>query len=218
MSEPSRQSFLNKGRKDKFILVIPPPPILADVATKLGLENLQMSVYGSPIPAIRMPPVTVDYKGQQLKTTSQTRESYGSLDVKFAVDNEFKNYWFLWKWLDVMNNVEDSGMDEYFNNHKIYNKEIPFNYRDKPTTPNKIDIQESINKRNQDFPYFDYMTDLTLFGLDEYNNKKIKFTYKKAFISTLGGLEYNYRDPDELDISVSFDFSQLYSELVDFCE
>lgn len=218
MSNQINQSFLNKGRKDKFILVIPPPPILADIATQIGLENLQMSVYGSPVPSIRIPPVVVDYKGQQLKVTSQTRESYGSLDVNFTVDNEFKNYWYLWKWLDILNKVEHSGMDEYFNNHQQFRREIPFNYRQKDGTPQKVTIQESVNKRQGKGPYFDYMTDLTLYGLDEYNNRKIEFTYTNAFISSLGGLDYNYRNADELEVTVGFDFSQLHSKLVDFCE
>lgn len=214
----NQQSFLNKGRKDKFILVIPPPKILAETASSLGLENLQMSVYGSPVPSIRIPPVTLDFRGQQLKVTSQTRESFGALDVNFTIDNQFKNYWFLWKWMEILNNSKESGMDEYFNNHKIYTKEIPINYRKDKNTPNSVKFDESINKRDNEPIYFDYMTDLTLFGLDEYNNKKIEFIYKQAFISSLGGIDYNYRNADELEVSVSFDFSQLHCSLLDLCE
>ena len=117
MATTTHQSFLNKARKDKFVLVISPPKALIDTANDLGLNDMQVSVYGSPVPPVSVPSVTENYYGQSLKVTSQSREPYPSLTVNFTIDNEFKNYWFIWKWLDIMNRSDDSGMDEHFSNY-----------------------------------------------------------------------------------------------------
>ena len=60
----------------------------------------------------------------------------------------------------------------------------------------------------------DYQSDMTVFGLDEYNNKKIEFTYTKAFPIMLGGIDYNYREVDQMESSVTFVYSQLHTKLL----
>lgn len=202
------QSFLNKGRKDKFLLVLALPKAFRSINPDISLRELQVSIYGSPVPAISIPPVEANYRGQQLKVTSQSRASYGPLTVNFTIDNEFKNYWILWKWLDLINNSKESGMDDYFEK-----------YQSIPSTDSliKFSFDTVVNKQQNESVYFDYMADLTIFGLDEYNNKKVKFDYKNAFITDLSEISYNYRDVQELESTVSFAFSQLYVTLVGEC-
>ena len=191
-----QQSFLNKARKDKFILVLGLPKAFLRLYPETKIRELQISVYGSPVPAINIPSKEVNFMGQQLKVTGEARSPYGPLNVNFSVDNEFRNYWILWKWLDIINNSEESRMDTYFENYETINQRV-------------------INKNSNNMPiYFDYMTDMTIYGMDEYNNRKIEFTYKKAFITGLGEISYNYRDPSEMESSVSFEFSQLHSKLL----
>jgi len=213
----SQQSFTNKARNDKFILVISPPLALAETAKELGLNDLQISIFGSPVPRISVPAETVDWKGQQYKVTSMSRESYDEIDVDFTIDNDFKNYWFLWKWLDIMNKVEDTGMDPYFNQYKNFDQTNILASRDAKDTVQKVTHNEIVNKVNGKSVYPDYQVDMVVFGLDEYNNKKIKFTYTNAFITNLGEINYSYRDPDEAQCSMSFAFSQLKAELVGIC-
>lgn len=194
----NQQSFLNKSRKDKFLLVLGLPKAFLKSFPELSVKDLQLSVYGSPVPSIQIPPIDVPFNGQTLKVTSQTRPSYGPLAVSFTVDNEFKNYWTLWKWLDLINDSISSGMNSYFNKYDKVGNVI-------------------INKTQGESVYFDYMTDLTIYGLDEYNNKKIKFIYKNAFVTDLSQIDYSYRNSEELECSVSFAFSQLQSELIKEC-
>lgn len=218
MATTTHQSFLNKARKDKFILVISPPRVLIDTAQDLGLNDIQMSVYGSPVPAISVPEITENYQGQSIKVTSQSREPYPPLTVNFTVDNEFKNYWFVWKWLDAMNKEVDSGMDPYFNAYRTQSKTdtvSPGSIDDDIVKQVKTDI--ITNKRDNKTVYPDYQTDLTLYGLDEYNNRRIEFTYTNAFVTELGEISYNYRDTDECESEVTFAYSQFYAKLLDNC-
>ena len=66
-----------------------------------------------------------------------------------------------------------------------------------------------------DNQFNNYQTDMTLYGLDEYENKRIEFTYTKAFPVTLGNLEYNYRTSEEIESSFTFVYSQLHTKLLD---
>ena len=208
MVDNIQQSFLNKSRKDKFLLVFGLPQAFTKVNTTITAKDLQISVYGSPVPSISVPAIDVPAYGQHLKVTSQSRASYGPLTVSFTVDNEFKNYWTLWKWLDFINDSKDSIMNDYFDKYS----EI--------TTSDALTKQsytQIVNKNQGQSVYFDYMTDLTIYGLDEYNNRKVKFIYKNAFITDLSEINYNYRDTEELESTVSFAFSQLHVELLSEC-
>ena len=61
-----------------------------------------------------------------------------------------------------------------------------------------------------------YQTDMTLYGLDEFNNKRIEFTYTKAFPVTLGEIQYNYRNSEEITSSMTFVYSQIHSKLINY--
>ncbi len=61
-----------------------------------------------------------------------------------------------------------------------------------------------------------YQTDMTLYGLDEYDNKRIEFTYTKAFPINVGAMNYNYRDSSEIESSMTFVYSQIHSKLINY--
>lgn len=208
MADNLQQSFLNKSRQDKFLLVLGLPKAFLKINPDISVRELQLSVYGSPVPSISVPAIDVPTQGQTLKVTSQSRPAYGPLTVNFTIDSEFKNYWTLWKWLDIMNHSEQSKMNDYFDKYQ----EIQLTDALTNTSFTKV-----INKNQNESVYFDYMTDLTIFGLDEYNNRKIKFLYKNAFITDLSEISYNYRTVDELESTVSFAFSQLQVALLSEC-
>ena len=62
----------------------------------------------------------------------------------------------------------------------------------------------------------DYQTDLTIFGKDEFNNNRIKFTYTKAFPTTVEAINYSYTDADEITSGFTFVYSQLHTEVISF--
>jgi len=194
MSVDIQQSILNKNRKDKFLLVLNLPPILKTANDNtpgnrsinfLNLDSLQYSIYGTVVPETTIAEVDLPYSAQTAKFTSYTRAAYKSVTVNFTVDNQFNNWWVLWYWLNTINDSKES----------TYN----FNQL---ASPDKF-----VNTNN-------YQTNITVYGLDEYNNKKIQWDYIKAFITNLGEITYNYRDGEQIESSFTFAFNQLNTQLL----
>jgi hypothetical protein len=191
MATTYNQAALNKERKDKFILVVPTPKFLKEDVNRYSRKNnlvnpdsMQFSVYGSVVPPITIPNVEVRYSGQTLNVTSHNRPAYPPVNVKFTIDNRFNNYWFIYKWLDKMQD-DYAG---YFNPDKDYQKGAV--------------IEDQ------------YMSDFTIYALDEYNKRVAQFDFTKGFPTFLGGIEYSYRDPGEIETQFSFAYSQFYVKLL----
>jgi len=187
---PTVQAPLNKARKDKFRLILTLPPIMRDINIRtpredffVNLDSLQFSIYNITVPKITIPEVPLHIYQQNYNVTSYDRPPYPPAAINFAIDNEFKNYWVLWKWLELINDPLNAGY--------ISKEAYPFN------PPKTIPEQ------------YNYVTDMVVVGMDEYNKDKIKFTFKYAFITTLGELVYNFRDPEETDCYFEFVFNQL---------
>ena len=212
MSKRMEQALLNKARKDKFIFVLTVPPALREVACKqtenrdngrVIPETLQFSIQG-----VVVPPVTVDsgeirFSGQAVKFSSHSRPSYPDVTVKFKVDNEFNNYWVIWKWIDILNDDKtgvfydgkdlkgpDSGSTGFSKHRKT-----------KPQFP-----EES---------YFgQYIGQGDLYALDEYNNKTIQFHYEGIVPIKVGEINYDYQDADEIESTFQFSFTKLIPKLL----
>lgn len=195
---PYEQAPLNKQRADKFLLVITPPAIFRNFdLDKIYPTAIQYSVYGTVIPAVNVPSVTVGYANQTLKVSSYSRTPFEDISVNFTVDNRFKNYYFIYKWLDILND-DVSGMFAKSDSGSIDTFITPV----RPLLKNK-QSEEAL-----------YMSDFVVYSLDEYNNKVAQFTYTKAFPISLGSLTANYRDPSLYDTTFTFSFSQLYMKLL----
>ena len=188
----NNQSILNKSRLDKFLLVFSIPPALREVNVRENTarssnnvieDKLQLSVYGAVVPELTVPSIAIPYAGSNLYQSSHAREPYPPVTVNFTADNEFNNYWVIYKWLNLMHDQKTGVYDE-----------------------TDLDPDNEFNN---------YQTDITLYGLDEYENRRIEFTYTKAFPITLGSLDYNYRTSDEIESSFTFAYSQLHTKLLD---
>jgi len=185
----NNQSFLNKSRLDKFIMVFQVPQALKKIESKterrtynLNEDAFQFSVFGSVVPEITVPSIQIGYAGSNLYNSAHAKEPYPPVTVNFTVDNEFNNYWTIYKWLDLMHDEKEG----------LY------------------DVDDlSIDER-----FASYQTDMTLYGLDEYDNKRIEFTYTKAFPIKVGAMNYNYRDSSEIESSMTFVYSQIHSKLI----
>lgn len=191
------QSNLNRSRNDKFILIIDLPKALKNSYDRtsedfFNIDPLQLSIYGSPVPQISIPPINVPFGGQVYKTSSFTRPEYNPLNIKFLVDNGYKNYWTLWNWLNLFNDAKTSSSKAH--------KSIDYNI-----TGKDIDLTN---------PMSDYISNFSIYGLDEYNNKIISFFYKNAFPTNLSELNFSNQDPSEINCNVTFVFNQLHVELV----
>ena len=188
----TQQSFLNKAREDKFLMVFDVPPILKNISSKYNRTNrtvipdsVQFSIRSTTIPEIVVPGVEVRNLGSTLYLSSHSKNSYPPVPVDFAVDNQYNNYWMMYQWLNLLHDQ-------------------------KTGTYNQRQIVE-------DDSYSDYQTDMTIYGLDEFGEKRIKFTYKKAFPTSIKPIEYQYTGDAGVELIGGFVFlySQLHVELID---
>ena len=59
-----------------------------------------------------------------------------------------------------------------------------------------------------------YASNLTVYGLDEYENKKIQWDYIGAFPTKLTEIQWNYALGDEITASATFEFTRLEAKLI----
>ena len=104
-----QQSVLNKSRADKFLLVFDIPPILKEFNKKFSQNNtsiisdsVQFSIFGTAVPEITVPATETRYAGSTLYVTSHSKNPYPPVSVQFNVYNEYKNYWVIYQWLNLL--------------------------------------------------------------------------------------------------------------------
>lgn len=191
--QPTQQSVLNRTGKDKFILVLNLPSILRKRLTNdelLNINPLQISIFGTVVPPVQVPANEVRFGGQSYNVSSYARPNYPPLPVNFIIDNKFRNYWVLWKWLQVLNDPESSfytGTDSRFETWK-----------------DKLDSGIVT----------EYQTNFSVIGLNEYNQYTVEFIFKNAFITNLGGINYDYNDTELIKSTAEFQFSRLDVKLL----
>ena len=115
MADKAKQSVLNKTRLDKFLLSLSVPAALKNTVSKVERsthnhsdarampDTLQFSVFGIVVPAVTILPNELPYAGQHLNVSTHSRSKYDDVTVNFTIDNQFNNYWYVWRWLDVLN-------------------------------------------------------------------------------------------------------------------
>jgi hypothetical protein len=191
------QAILNKSRSDKFLMVLDIPIELKKrydnvLKTSYKANTIQYTIYGSPVPSIAVPPIDVPYDGQVYRASSMSRPAYDPLNIRFFVDNGYKNYWIIWQWLNLFNDARYSN-----SNIRIENPNQTLNVDAKMKTSMK-----------------DLVSIMRIYGLDEYNNKAISFTYDHVFPISLGEINYSHQDPSEITCNASFVFNQLHVEML----
>lgn len=191
------QAILNKSRSDKFLMVLDIPLELKkrfDVVleSKYDADTIQFATYGSPVPSVNVPSIDVPFDNQVYKASSLSRPAYQPLNIRFFVDNGYKNYWLIWQWLNLFNEAK--------------------------TSTSRIGVREVPRDRNVDVPLGITMADLvsqfSIYALDEYNKKIISFTYNHAFPVSLGEINYSHQDPSEITCVAGFAFNQLHVDLI----
>ena len=109
-----KQSLLNKARSDKFLMTLDLPQALKDIDTPddrtpatVNADAISYSVFSTQIPEVHVQDSETKYSGQTFHFTSHHRPEYGNVQVGFTVDNEFNNYWVIYKWINVLNNNKE---------------------------------------------------------------------------------------------------------------
>lgn len=182
---PYLQSPLNISSKDKFILVLTLPQALRKMSKtdpELNVDSLQMTVHGTIVPDVSVPPIEMRYGGQSANFTSYSRPNYSPLTINFIIDNQFKNYYILWKWLAILNDPYQSGY----------------------VGPDITTFDRAESGKNAE-----YQTNFSILSLNEYNEVSMEFVYSNAFITALRGINYSYKEGEIAETSAEFAFGQL---------
>jgi hypothetical protein len=211
------QSILNKGRKDKFRVVLNVPPVLRSLNNPnerenelINLNKLQFSPIDIRIPGTEISAIGIPFGGQTPHVTSQTRSEYPNVRISFHVDNNYDNYHFLWTWLTALNHPKTGGMDPHFDETKLVGTKTSRFGSSSSDTPSSITYKH-IEHRNS---FADYQTPITVYGLREYNEPIVEFTYTGAFITALGDIDYNFSESDEIPCYFDFAYSQVHVKLL----
>lgn len=186
---PQLQSPLNRASKDKFYMVLNLPYVLRKQYGDdplIKIDPLQISIFGTVVPAISIPAVELRYFGQSTNVSSHSRPNYPPLNVSFVVDNDYQNYYVLWKWLEILNNPSEST----YGGTSL-------------GTRTSDDLMQSGYEQ-------EYQTTVSVFALNEYNQPTIEFRYTHCFITSLGQINYSYRDGEILETTAEFQFNQLF--------
>lgn len=186
-------SPLNKQTIDRFLLVLDTPPAMRHLKTKnarteklVNVNSMQYTVYGSIIPSIDVEYSVERYQGQSFSISKHSKAPPQPITVNFTIDNNFNNYWFIYKWLDLIS--DDS--------HGLYDS-------------------KNIGRTVMGMPGIPYQTNLTIYALDEYQKAKtIQFVYTNAFPVSLGGINWNYQQDGIVTCTFSFMYSQFKAELL----
>lgn len=186
-------SPLNKQTVDRFLLVIDAPPALKHLKSKnareqklLNVNSMQYTINGSVIPSIDVNYSIDRFGGQSFAISQHSKPEPKPITVNFIIDNEFNNYWFIYKWLDYIS-------DE---SHGLYDA-------------------KNVGQNIRGMPGIGYQTNLTVYALDEYQKAQtIKFVYTNAFPISLGGINWTYQSEGLVTCNFSFIYSQLQSELL----
>jgi len=185
----TKQSYLNKAREDKFLLVFDVPPILKSTISEYIRDNIhinpnsvQFSIFGSIVPQITVKGVEARYAGSTLYVSSHSKDSYPPVNVKFMVDSMYDNWWVIYQWLNLLHDQKTG----------TYNTQ-------------NVPVDKNFN---------DYMTNLTIYALDEYGKKRMKFTYIKAFPTSLDEIVFDQKAEagKEIESGFTFLYSQLHTE------
>ena len=187
MTTQIKQSYLNKARKDKFLLVFDLPPVLKQIATrddrsnsKVIPESVQFSVWGVVTPGVTVKAIPARYAGSNLYVSSHSKDPYPPINLKFRIDAGYDNYWAIYSWLNLLHDQKTGQYNEL-------NLPLDKNFKD-------------------------YQTTLTLYALDEYDEKVLRIDYTKAFPTSLDPIEYNEQAENDMEIvsGFTFVFSQLH--------
>lgn len=191
MTDAVVQAHLNKIRKDKFKMIFNIPNILRTINLRgligqdtIDMNTLQISLYNATIPSVSVPEIQLHYAGQNSNISSYNRPPYEPMTVNFEVDNQFKNYWVMWKWLELFNDPTLS------------------TYGDKGVFPDGYPVMKPETK-------YDYTTNIDILALNEYNAPVVTFKFRDAFPTKLGELDFNYREDEQLSTNFTFVYNQM---------
>lgn len=186
-----QQSVLNKARVDKFTLVFDVPPILKTFSKQINGERTSNTILPDAVQFSVFGSVVPEI----IVPAIENRYTGNTLYVSSHSKNSYPP-------VNVKFNI-----DNQYNNYWAIYQWLNLMHDQKQGRYNARDIEIDSN-------FSDYQTDLTIYGLDEYNNKRIKFNYIKAFPTSIDTITFNYQEESEITSGFTFVYSQMHVELI----
>lgn len=177
---PSEQSILNRPSVDKFLLVLNFPEVLRDKI----------------------------YEGRKIDVEPIQVSVYGSIVPQIVVPSvEVPFGGQTYNITSYTRTNHDPLTINYVVDNKFYNYWVLWRWLfvlndARKSIYNGSDELLGSNKINE------YQAHVSVFGLDEYNNKIVEFIYYYCFITRLAGINYNYRESNIIESSFELQFSQ----------
>lgn len=184
-----QQSVLNKSRVDKFRMIFQLPTALKTLNKKLKRGDFytnQDSVQLSIYGSI-VPKITVP--ALEIRYSGSTL--YTSTHIKRPYPPVTVNF----------------TVDSLYNNYWTIYQWLNLLHDQKTGLFDDKDLVS-------DDVFEDYQTDITIFGLNEFNKEVIEFKYVKAFPTDLNEIKYDYRAADQLESGFTFTYSQLHVSML----
>lgn len=102
------QSRLNKAVIDKWVFIFNIPKAMRRlISDKTGKGNIDTGAVQFSLKAVNVPDVTVQaisqpYGSGNLYVSSHAKDPFELLNIKFDIDNEFKNWSTIYEWLNLL--------------------------------------------------------------------------------------------------------------------
>lgn len=192
-SNTLHQSVLNKSRSDKFLLVFDVPPILKHISKPLNEERSSRTIIPDSVQFSIFGTVVPDV----VVPGVENRYAGNTLWVSSHSKNSYPP-------VSVKFTI-----DNMYNNYWTIYKWLNLLHDQKEGRYNADGLEV-------DRSFSDYQTDLTIYGLDEYDNKRIMFKYTKAFPISINAIEYNYQNSEEIISGFVFVYSQMHVEPINY--
>jgi hypothetical protein len=199
MTQELTQSVLNTARNDKFIMVITKPLCMKDIIVPLqtltdkdtaNMDSFQFSIMNIPLPEFEINTENLHYAGGNLQISSHSRPPMADMNVSAIVNNKYTNWWFVYKWMNMIH-------DHYFG------------------VPDKD--SQYITDSNITFLPKDYIANITVYALDEYNKHVMRWDYINCFPCKIGeyrnAAEFAYNgSPSEIVCGMKFKYSTVKAQ------
>lgn len=210
--ETFEQSHLNKTLQDKFRIVITTPKVLRPLNSHstrsnstVDVDTFQISNIGVNIPPSMIKATQLPFRGQTPQLTSWGRDALSNIKINYKIDNRFNNYFYLWKWHSMINNPLSGLPSESLTDDSIDVKE------NVKMGDIKVDYKKVVTSKN----YSDYLTNITIFGKDEYNVDVVKFDYINCLPVSVGDFSYNFQQTGQIESNFEFVCSQFNVTLIE---
>lgn len=77
-----------------------------------GVDQFTLNVHTSPIPGINLPSTEFPFQGG-IHKQAEGKLNFNDWSIEFMVDEEYSNWYFIYKWMTFINNAKDDYLEKH---------------------------------------------------------------------------------------------------------